>query len=77
MIHAATGVADDSEEGEQDDEGERETDDIMEEELDLPSSFVNDEHTKTRKETSGTVILRRQNHVSNSRNECSVFYFWR
>ena len=77
MIHSTTEVADDSEEEEQDDEGERQTDDIIEEELDLPSSFVNDERTKTRKKASGTVILNRQNHASISRSECSIFYFRR
>ena len=48
MIHSTTEVADDSEE-EEDDEGKSETDHVMEEELDLPSSFVNDKRTKTRK----------------------------
>ena len=77
MIQSTTKVADDSEEEEQDDEGERETDDVMEEEFDLPSSFVNDERTKTRKKSSGTVILKRQNYASKSRSECSIFYFRR
>ena len=77
MIYATAEVADDSEEEEQDDEGERETDDVMEEELELPSSFVNNERTKTRKKPSGTVILKRQNHANSSRSECSVFYFRR
>ena len=47
MIHSTTEVADDSEEEEQDDEEESKTDHVMEEELDLPSSFVYDERTKT------------------------------
>ena len=49
MIHSTTEVADDREEEEQNDEGERETNDVIEEELDLSSSFVNDECTKTQK----------------------------
>ena len=77
MIHSTTEEGDYSEEEGQEDEGQDETDDVLENEIDLPSSFVNDERTKARKRTSGTVILKRQNHASSSSSECLIFYYRR
>ena len=78
MIHSATEEGDYSEKEGQEDEGQDETDDVLENEIDLPSSFVNDERTKARKRTSGTVILKRQNHASSSSSsECLIFYYRR
>ena len=75
MIHSTTEEGDDREEKEQEDEGQHETDDVLENEFDLSSYFVNDQCTKARKRTSGTVILKWQNPSSSS--EGLIFYYRR
>ena len=72
MIHSTTEESDGSEEEGQEDNGEQETGDLLEKEFDLPPPFVNNKLTKARKRTSGTVILKRQNHASSS-SECLIF----
>ena len=72
MIYLTTEVGDDSEEEEQNDKEQHESDEVMEEEFDQPSSFVKDERSKTWKRTSGIVILKRKNHATNRRSECTI-----